>query len=124
MPLARSKLQFDGTPMPQVIKTNRRRNQRRVLPHLSVQLTDGEVFITRDWSLGGLKIDGLATERQPGEPVVGSICHGAENTPWYRFIGTVVRIDDETVAIKFNDMSPGCFELLQGLLRHPQPEDP
>jgi hypothetical protein len=111
--------------MAQVIKRNRRRNYRRDLPHLSVQLTGGEVFITRDWSLGGLRIDGLATTRQPGEPVVGSLRHGAANTAWHRFIGSVVRIDgDDTVAIRFEDLSPGCFELLQSLLRRPPPDEP
>jgi hypothetical protein len=111
--------------MAQVIKRNRRRNHRRHLPHLSVQVSAGEVFITRDWSLGGLRIDGLATTRQPGEPVVGSLRHGAANTPWHRFIGSVVRIDeDQTVSIRFEDLSPGCFELLQSLLLHPQPDEP
>ena len=110
--------------MAQVIKKNRRRDHRRGGPHLSVQLTDGEVFITRDWSLGGLRIDGLATTRQPGEPVVGSLRHGAADGSWHRFIGSVVRIDgDEAVSIKFEDLSPGGFELLQSLLRRPPPEE-
>ena len=110
--------------MAQVIKRNRRRDYRRDGPNLSVQLAAGDVFVTRDWSLGGLRIDGLATTRQPGEPVVGALRHGAADGPWHRFVGSVVRIDGhDAVSIKFEDLSPGGFELLQSLLCRPPPDD-
>ncbi len=103
---------------------NRRRDVRRELPPLSIDLGDG-AHQTRDWSLGGVafRTSGQAAKSYDvDEEISGSFTidtgHGG-----YRFTASVVRADQESgvVALRFVELAPDSFSVLERLLLRAQP---
>jgi hypothetical protein len=100
--------------MAQVYRTNLRRDRRRSLPVMSVTL--GEVtYTTRDWSLGGLALQGADPLLEDGETVEGHVAE--EGGAPHRFAAVVVRHDPEgdVVALKFTELAPSTFAFLERL---------
>ncbi len=104
--------------------TERRRDQRRCEPRLMVRLT-GLDFMVRDWSLGGLAVIDRSRHGRP--PRKGQVLSGQlglrSDRNLYGFEAEIIRVEAGTgiVAMRFREMRPECFELLEGLLKHPEP---
>ncbi|MCB9948837.1 MAG: PilZ domain-containing protein [Rhodospirillaceae bacterium] len=103
---------------------NRRRDVRRELPLLTVQL--GEVqFLTRDWSLGGFSMrdDGQAGQGFEAEEEVSGtfVMDGADGA--YPFGAVVVRANPDTkvVAFRFLELASDTFWVLERMLLRAEP---
>lgn len=108
--------------MAQVIKHDSRRDKRRDWPSLLVRIDD-TVHITRDWSLGGMAIVMVRQRFVPGDVVSGEIAVGQPAQGWCQFIAEVVRADYHVglVALRFAELSPTAFDLLERHMRRPAP---
>lgn len=107
--------------MSQFIYRNRRRDQRRRQPTLVVKLGSIEGFTSLDWSLGGVAASGPVFGFQIGDKVKGGLGMKDSEDDLLEFSGVVTRASREegVVAVKFTDLSPQCFALLERLSVHP-----
>ena len=103
---------------------NRRRDVRRELPPLTIDLGDGP-HQTRDWSLGGVafRTSSQAAKSFDGEEEISGSFTIDSGHGGYRFTASVVRADQESgvVALRFVELAPDSFSVLERLLLRAQP---
>ena len=103
---------------------NRRRDVRRELPPLTIDLGDGP-HQTRDWSLGGVafRTSGQAARSFEGEDEISGCFTIDGGHGDFRFTASVVRADHGSgvVALRFVELAPDSFSVLERLLLRAQP---
>ena len=108
---------------------NRRKDVRRVLPVLTIQL--GELrFPTRDWSLGGFALTGASYLGRPlevGELIVGRLGRPEEDVSEDAcFHAEVRRVAEkgDLVGCRYTELTTEAFTFLERLMRRAQPSPP
>ncbi len=111
--------------MAQVFRTNRRRDQRRPRPQLAVRLARDEIYHTRDWSLGGLALQGPVGRFTIGDLIQGDMRGGIGEGQWYGFTAEVVRLERGAgiAGLAFKGLSAEAYAFLEQFWRH-RPYEP
>ena len=108
---------------------NRRRDVRRVLPVLSVQLGE-HTYPTRDWSLGGFALTGVSYLGRPlevGEAIQGQLGHPEDGMlEDATFTAEVRRVAEngDLVGCQYTQLTTEAFTFLERLMRRAQPTRP
>lgn len=107
--------------MAQIFRANRRRDQRRPLPRLAVRLDQDELYQTRDWSLGGLALQGAVGRFTIGDVVNGVMRGAVGEGRWYGFTAEVVRVErgSGVAGLAFKGLSTEAYDFLEQFWRHP-----
>lgn len=105
---------------------NRRKDVRRVLPVLLIQLGDLR-FPTRDWSLGGFALTGATYLGRPleiGELIVGALGRPedavAADATFHAEVRRVAEKGD-LVGCQYTELTTEAFTFLERLMRRAQP---
>lgn len=109
--------------MAQIFRTNRRRDQRRPRPKLAVRLGRDELYHTRDWSLGGLALQGAVGRFSVGEVIKGDMRGAVGDGQWYAFTAEVVRVEHGSgvAGLAFKGLSTEAYDFLEQFWRHTPP---
>ena len=91
----------------------KRRDKRHLMPTLVISI-DGKIYLTKDWSLGGVLLSHYFGRRAQGEEIRGNV--GVVTAPGrYPFKGVAVRQDAVRgeLALRFTDLSDATLALLK-----------
>ncbi len=91
-----------------------RRSDKRVLMPTLVIFIDGDSYVTKDWSLGGVLLSHYFRQRAQGEDIEGNV--GVVTVSGrHPFKGVVVRQDATRgeLALQFTELSDVAFALLK-----------
>lgn len=94
--------------------SDRREHARHAADTLHLVI-DGKAYRSIDWSLGGVRVDGLPNQPTRGDRLEGEVRYGSARG---KFVAEVVNeLESGQHGLRFIEIAPGVFIAMSGMAR-------